>query len=449
MMNEHLFRHTPLSRRRFLKLSTLSVAGIIAGCAVNPVTGRQQLMLISREQEISIDKKNSPHQFSVDYGAIQDHPLNNYISTVGKKLAAHSHRPEMPYSFRGVNAAYINAYAFPGGSIAATRGILLAMENEAQLAALLGHELAHVNARHTASQMSKSMLGNAFLAGAVAYAGQRQHGELTEKIGMLSAGLLLASYSRDNEREADAIGMEYMVGGGYNPQGMIGLMAILQKISKHKPGAIELMFSTHPMSDERYLNAQDNARTFFRSARSLPLNRERYMDKTANLRKIKDAIKAMQNGDEAMNKEEYESAQTFLSQALKQAPNDYAALVMMAKCQLARENYQEASRYAELARKAYPQEAQSYHLQGISKVLQKKYAAALQSFSTCERLLPGNPNISFYKGISLEGMQRHRDAAVEYRRYLQSSGGQGSQASHAYQRLIDWGYIQPRHQQKR
>ena len=448
MPDERIFSKTPLTRRRFLKLTTLSVAGLAAGCAVNPVTGRQQLMLVSKDQEISIDKKNSPHQFSVDYGSLQDHSLNNYINSVGKKLAAHSHRPEMPYSFRGVNAAYINAYAFPGGSIAATRGILLSMENEAQLAALLGHELAHVNARHTASQMSKGMLGNAFLAGAVIYAGQRQHGELAEKIGMLSAGLLLASYSRDNEREADAIGMEYMVAAGYNPQGMIGLMAILQKISKHKPNAIELMFSTHPMSDERYLNAQDNAHALSRSARALPLGKERYMDATANLHKKKDAIKAMQNSDEAMNKKDYEAAQKLLNQALKQAPSDYAALVMMAKCQLAKENYQEASRYAERARKAYPQEAQSYHLQGISKILQKKYAAAYQSFTTCERLLPGNPNMAFYKGISLEGMQRRRQAATEYRRYLQSSN-QGSQAGHAYQRLVDWGYIQPKHQPQR
>ncbi|MDH4321063.1 MAG: M48 family metalloprotease [Desulfobulbaceae bacterium] len=443
MTDEHIFRHTPLTRRRFLQLTTLSVAGLAAGCAVNPVTGRQQLMLVSQEQEIGIDKENSPHQFSVDYGAIQDQSLNNYIGSVGKKLVGHTHRPDMPYSFRGVNAAYINAYAFPGGSIAATRGILLAMENEAQLAALLGHELAHVNARHTASQMSKGLLGNVFLAGAVAYAGQRQHGQLAEQLGMLSAGLLLASYSRDNEREADAIGMEYMVAAGYNPQGMIGLMAILQNISKHKPGAIELMFSTHPMSDERYTNAQDNAAAYPRSTGGLPVGKERYLDKTAALRKIADAIKALQNGDEAMAKKEYEKAKAQFAQALKQTPGDYAALVMMAKCQLAMENYPEASRYADLARQAYPQEAQSYHLQGIAKVLQKKYDAAYQSFTTCDKLLPGNPNITFYKAISLEGMQRREEAAMEYRRYLQQSNGQGSQAGHAYQRLVDWGYVQP------
>ena len=448
MNDEYLFSHTPLTRRRFIKLTSLSIAGLAAGCAVNPVTGRQQLMLVSKDQEISIDKKNSPHQFSVDYGTLQDQRLNNYINKVGKKLSTHTHRPDRPYSFQGVNAAYVNAYAFPGGSIAATRGILLSMENEAQLAALLGHELAHVNARHTASQMSKGMLGNAFLSGAVVYAGQRQYGKLTEQIGMLSAGLLLASYSRDNEREADAIGMEYMVAAGYNPQGMIGLMAILQSISKHKPSAIELMFSTHPMSEERYRNAQEDSHEFYRSAGKRPLGKERYMDETAHLRKIGNAIKTMESGNEAMGKREFEKAKNLFTQALKQAPNDYTALILMAKCQLALENYAEASRYAELARKAYPQEAQSYHLQGISKILQKKYDAAYQSFATCEQVLPGNPNIAFFKGMSLEGMQRRREAAVEYRRYLQSSGDRGNQAGHAYQRLMDWGYIQPKRRPK-
>ena len=118
----------------------MSAAGFIVGCAANPVTGKPQFMMVSEAQEIEIDKQHSPHQFSSDYGTLQDTSLNNYIDQTGKKLAARTHRPHMPYSFRGVNATYVNAYAFPGGSIAATRGILLALENESQLAALLGHE---------------------------------------------------------------------------------------------------------------------------------------------------------------------------------------------------------------------------------------------------------------------------------------------------------------------
>lgn len=156
---------TGLTRRKFLWLSSLTAAGILTGCAINPVTGQNQLMLISEDSEIQIDKNKSPQQFSVDYGTIQDTALNNYINQTGKKISSLTHRPNMPYSFRCVNASYVNAYAFPGGSIAVTRGILVNLDNEAQLAALLGHELGHVNARHTAEQMSKGLLTSVVAGG--------------------------------------------------------------------------------------------------------------------------------------------------------------------------------------------------------------------------------------------------------------------------------------------
>ncbi|MGD9369513.1 MAG: M48 family metalloprotease, partial [Desulfobacteraceae bacterium] len=147
-----------LTRRQFLYLSSMSAAGWLVACATNPVTGKSQFMLVSEQQEIDLDKRNSPHQFSTDYGAVQDSNLNAYVSQTGRRLAGLSHRPQMPYSFRVVNANYVNAYAFPGGSIAVTRGIMLKMRNEGELAALLGHELGHVNARHTAEIQSKAQV---------------------------------------------------------------------------------------------------------------------------------------------------------------------------------------------------------------------------------------------------------------------------------------------------
>ena len=160
-----------MTRREFMWLSSLAAAGLMTGCATNPVTGESQLMLVSEDQEVQIDRQYSPYQFSADYGTTQDKKLNDYIDRTGKKIAARSHRTHMPYNFQVVNANYVNAYAFPGGSIACTRGILLSLDNEAELAALLGHELGHVNARHTAEQMSKGMLTQAVVGGLAAAAG--------------------------------------------------------------------------------------------------------------------------------------------------------------------------------------------------------------------------------------------------------------------------------------
>ena len=206
-----------IGRRDFLRLisastATALMAPLLDGCAVNPVTGQNQLMLMSEQQEVALDKQNSPHQFSADYGPSQDAGLNNYVDSVGKKLARLSHRPNMPYSMRAVNATYVNAYAFPGGSIATTRGILLELQNEAELAGLLGHEIGHVNARHTASRMSKGILLSAVMTGASAYAATQSGNDwapLISSLGGLSAGALLAYYSREDERQADDLGMEY------------------------------------------------------------------------------------------------------------------------------------------------------------------------------------------------------------------------------------------------
>ena len=436
-----------MNRRDFLRISALSSLGLITGCAVNPVTGDSQLMLVSEGREIAIDRQNSPYQFSADYGALQDRALNDYINATGRAIAAHTHRPNMPYSFRGVNATYVNAYAFPGGSIACTRGILLSLDNEAELAALLGHELGHVNARHTAQQMSKGMLVSTLIGGIAAYAGTRDGalGDLASGLGNIGAGALLAKYSRDNERQADALGMEYMVRGHYGPGGMIGLMEMLRSTSKRQPNVIELMFSTHPMSDERYRTVVRTSEAKYRHAKGFPLQRDRYMDHIAKLRSIENAIKAMQDGEKAMAKRDFRGAEGHFQRALKGAPNDYTGLVMMAKCQLAQEKYGEAQRFARQAKQVYTSEAQAYYIGGIAEVKSKDFRAAYEDFKAYEKILPGNPNAIFFKGYSLEGMGQQKNAATEYYRYL-NDVSEGENSRYAYQRLVQWGYIRPRKQ---
>lgn len=432
-----------LTRRDFLWLATVSTAGVVTGCATNPVTGQRQLMLVSESGEISADQQNSPHQFSSDYGAVQDQALNNYVAQVGNALSGVSHRPNMPYTFRAVNATYVNAYAFPGGSIAATRGILLELKNEAELAGLLGHEIGHVSARHTAERMSKGMILSGILTGAVIYSDSRG-GDWTDVVnigGQFAAGALLAHYSRDDERQADALGMEYMAKAGYNPEGMVGLMEVLVGLSDHKPSAIEMMFATHPMSDERLQTARDKTSVDYQVMASLPFYEERYMDETASLRAMREAIETLQKGEEAMAEKKYSQAQSHFSDALRLAPEDYAGLVMMSKCQLALNNASEAKYYAEKAKEVYPQEAQAVHLTGVANLNLKEYDAAYNEFDAYERMLPGNPNTIFLKGVTLEGMQDKQGAAQEYYRYLQSVN-EGEQAEYAYQRLVGWGVIQ-------
>jgi predicted Zn-dependent protease len=396
-------------------------------------------MLVSEDQEIQIDRQYSPYQFSADYGTTQDKKLNDYVDRTGKRMAAGSHRTHMPYNFHVVNANYVNAYAFPGGSIACTRGILLSLDNEAELAALLGHELGHVNARHTAEQMSKGMLTQAVVGGLAAVAGTQGafYGNIASQLGQVSAGALLASYSRDNERQADALGMEYMVQSGYSAEGMVGLMDMLNSMGKHQPSAVELMFATHPMSQERYQTAVETAEIKYKAAKMNPLYRERYRDNTAKLRAQKGAIDQMQLAEKEMAKNNFSAADEHLRTALKKAPGDYTALVMMSKSQLIQKKWAVGRQYAEMAQQSYPQEAQAYHLSGFSKINLKDYDGALAEFQEYDKVLAGNPNTLFFKGYCYEGMSQYRRAGQEYQRYLQAVN-QGEYASHAYNRLRQW-----------
>lgn len=437
-----------LTRRQFLQLAgTVSAAGLfhLYGCAMDPVTGERQLMMVSRDQEIAIDRQQSPFQFSSDYGVIQDQGLNRYINQVGTDLVPHVHRPDMPYSFQCVNATYINAYAFPGGTIAVTRGILLSLDNEAELAALLGHELGHVNARHTAEQVSKSQLSSLVVGGLSILANTQSSGlgSLTQQLGALGQGLYLAKYSRDNEREADFLGHEYMVKTGYGSKGFVGLMEMLNALNKQKPTSAQILFSTHPMSDERLAAAVQRNQGAYAHTADAPLSRERYMDRTAGLRRHKDAIFSMQEGEKYLAQEKYDNARTAFAAALDHAEEDYTAHVLMAKCLLIQKKPKEAVPYANAAIDLYPTEPQGHYVAGLAHVGANRFSQAYDNFAGCDRLLPGNPQLTFYKGYSRDKLGRQKDAAADYAAYLKMINYQSNQYSqYAYRRLKEWGYAQ-------
>jgi predicted Zn-dependent protease len=260
------------------------------------------------------------------------------------------------------------------------------------------------------------------------------------QIGGLGAGALLAKYSRDDEREADRLGMEYMVRAGYDPQGMVGLMDVLRGLSSKKPSMVERMFATHPMSSERYKTAVSRLRTSYPDRKSLPVYRQRYLDQTARLRKKTAAIEAMQEGEWALAAEDQDKAVKALSRALTLAPEDYAGLVLMGKCQLARDKPSRAGRYFDKARAVYPQEPQADYFFGVALLYQDKFDQAYAQFQGYEQELPGNPNTIFLQGLALEGAGRRKKSARAYVRFLRT-GASGKPASYARGRLKKWGYL--------
>jgi len=393
-------------------------------------------MLVDEGDERAIDKEQSPHQFSEDFGVVQEPGVNQYVQTVGRALGAKSHRPGVPYSFRVVEASHVNAYAFPGGSIACTRGILLSLDDEAQLAALFGHEVGHVSARHSAARMSQSLLIQAAVAGtAVAVAVKdKRYAPIAGAVGALGSGLLLAKYSRDDERQADALGLDYMVRCGYNPDGMTGLMGMLTSLHEAEPSKLQLMFATHPMGRERFENAQRAIRERYAACGGYPRNRERFMDETAPMRRYKPAVEAIQKGDKALADGKPEAAGPHYLAALKAVPDDYEALVKMSRCLLLQKQTKEAKVYAERARAVKPGEAQALAAMGLASFQMKDFASSHAAFEAYQKLLPGNPGMYFLDGYSLDQLGRRKEAAVLYRRYL-DTGADDEAAAVAQKRL--------------
>jgi predicted Zn-dependent protease len=445
-MSKSLRDYDGLSRRQFLAMAAGSSAAVYVGggCATNPVTGRSQMMFMSESMEIEQDSKWASHQFSSDYGASQDKALNAYVTRVGEDMASLTHRPGMPYNYRVLNAVVVNGYTFPAGSMGLARGLMLEMQNEAQLAAVLGHELGHVNARHAGARFTKGVIAQLLVTGITVYAQQEheKYAPVAAGLGMLGSNLLLCRYSRNDEREADSLGMTYMSQADYNPKGMAGLMDTFVKAHDSAPSTVEVLFSTHPMSQDRYDTAVERIETQYADMSNRSEHRQRYMDEIAGLRRIASPIKKMQRGQSLMFQKKFKDAESAFRAALKEAPEDYAGLLMMAKCAMAQKKHNVAEEYAKRAQAVYPEEAQAIHVAGMSQLKGGNLSAALSAFDRYETMLPGNDNTIFLKGVVNERMGHKDAAAKEYLRY-HASAPNGECSSAVTQRLTDWGYIEP------
>ena len=222
---------------------------IIPSCAINPVTGERQLMLMSEAQEIQMGKEYDPQVIS-SFGLYEDEDLMTFIREKGTEMGKLSHRPELEYHFRILDSPVVNAFAVPGGYIYFTRGILAQFNSEAELMGVLGHEMGHITARHTVSQQSKQQLGQLLLIG-----GMIASEKFRDFAGYAMQGmqLLFLKYSRDNERQSDRIGVQYASKMHYDAQEMAEFFNVLHDMhSGSGQSPVPTFLSTHPDPEDRY-----------------------------------------------------------------------------------------------------------------------------------------------------------------------------------------------------
>jgi predicted Zn-dependent protease len=253
--------------------------GLVA-CAVNPATGKRQLVFVSEPQEIEMGRKNDEGVVE-QFGLYEDEDLQRYVQDLGSRLAARSERPELEWTFRVVDDPLVNAFALPGGYIYVTRGILAHFNSEAELVSVLGHEIGHVTARHSVNQMSKAMLGQVGLGvGMIVWDDLRQYGDLASA----SLGILFLKFSRDDERQADELGLRYLMATGYDPRPMAEVFATLGRVSdsgggNRPPG----WMSTHPDPGNREEHTRQAIASTGRSFSNATVRRREYLARIENL----------------------------------------------------------------------------------------------------------------------------------------------------------------------
>jgi predicted Zn-dependent protease len=297
----------------------------ISACSVSPVTGKRHFQVYGDEWEQQVGAQMyAPMKQSQGGEFILDPELTEYVQDVGRQLAKRARRKEqLDFEFTILNDSSPNAWALPGGKIAINRGLLTELDSEAELAAVLGHEIVHADAAHGARAQSKGMLTqigavvSMVILGSVDSQAAREVAMMVPAVG---AQLLTQKYSRDAEREADEYGMLYMSEAGYNPLGAVELQETFVEISEGRnEDWMSGLFASHPPSRERL---ERNLKMASELPEEGSFGRARYAERTQFLRRVQPAYDAFDEANKAVSDDELERAQGKLNEAMAIEPRE-------------------------------------------------------------------------------------------------------------------------------
>jgi predicted Zn-dependent protease len=304
----------------------LLVMWLLTACAVNAVTGERNLQFYGEDWEQKMgEQMYAPLKQSQGGDYILDPALTSYVQSVGNRLAQQARRKEqLNFEFSVLNDSTPNAWALPGGKIVVNRGLLTALDSEAELAAVLGHEIVHADAAHGAQAQSKGMLTQVGTMVSMVVIGTQVDNAAAREIAMIvpqvGAQMLNQKYGRDAERESDEYGMLYMSEAGYDPQGAVELQKTFLKLAENRnQDWLSGLFASHPPSQERLEN---NIQT----AQSLPAEGElggsRYQEQMAHLRRVQPAYDAYDEANKALAEDNTREAQKHLNRAMAIVPKE-------------------------------------------------------------------------------------------------------------------------------
>jgi len=414
-----------------LLLSLLLFSIFLSGCATNPVTGKKELSLVSEAKEISIgEQQYAPMRQSQGGDYVVDQALTDYVSEIGQKLAAASDR-KLPYEFKVLNSSVPNAWALPGGKIVVNRGLLTELKDEAELAAVIGHEIVHAAAKHGARTMSRGMLmQGAMLATVVASQG-KDYAQLAQMGAGLGAQLITTKYGRDAERESDLYGMEYMSRVGYDPQGAVDLQKTFVRLSEGKKSDwVSGLFASHPPSQERVDN---NIKTAARLPQGGDRGKARFESKMAHVLRTKPAYDAYEKGRKALADGKLSEARSLVNQALSVEPNEGHFHALLGDIELEKGQPLAAKQHYDKAL-GLNNDFFYYHLQrGLINEKLNAHGEAKRDLDKSIKLLP---TADAYNALgNIAKLSGDMNKAKDY--FIKAAGDKGESGKLAYSSLVE------------
>ncbi len=414
-------------------LTVLITALLLAtGCATNPVTGEREFSIVSESREIDIGSKQFLPTQQMQGGQYQiDAELSNYVGQVGQRLAAVSDR-RLPYEFVVLNNSSPNAWTLPGGKIAVNRGLLLELDSEAELAAVLGHEIVHAAARHGAKSMQRGMLmQGAVMVTAVATSEQKYNDYIVQGAA-LGAQLINQRHGRSAERDSDYYGMQYMARAGYNPAAAVDLQETFVRLSKDRKSSwLDGLFASHPPSAERVAN---NRKTATELGNEGELGRERYQQKLAHLRATRPAYDAYDEARKLIAADDLETALSALDASISLEPREGLFYGLQGEILLQQKRYRQAIASFDDAVRRDDGYYKHYLGRGMAHARLGENSQAKLDLDRSNHLLPTAITVNELGKIALKEGE-HTVAKGHFRAAAAAGGEIGRQATLSYVRL--------------
>ncbi|MBM3239771.1 tetratricopeptide repeat protein [Candidatus Poribacteria bacterium] len=413
----------------------------IVGCAVNPVTGKKQFTLVSESQEVAIGDEQYPIMTQVSGGLFQDEELQAYVNEVGQKLAKVSHRPELKYQFNVVNSSELNAYALPGGKISITRGLLTRMDNEAELAGVLGHEIGHVTARHVSTALTRQLTAQLVMAAMTTYLKEKEvkYGEYYSLAGLLATQLMMLKFSRSQEYQADELGIQYMAKLNYNTEGYVQLLELLQSTYSREPTFVEGWMSSHPLTRDRIETAKSQIAQSGSTSADKTFNEAGFKRRIKILRQAEPAYKHYDQAEKMMAEGKIPPAIVEYKKAIEIAPNQAIFYSDLAFAYFKSNQLKESQVNIDKALKLYPDLFHSQFYSGLIYFHAKDYRRSLASFDVADKLIPSQPSVKLNQGMCYENLKNTEMAVKKYQEVL-TLANEGEIAQKAQERLNALGY---------